>query len=86
MLNTEYSSYSSNANSISVVNGGESMNNFVSIEQIPLVLQVKDLQKVLSVSHNTAYALIRSGAIRSIRVGRKYIIPKDAVINYLSQN
>ena len=62
------------------------MNNFVSIEQIPLVLQVKDLQKVLSVSHNTAYALIRSGAIRSIRVGRKYIIPKDAVINYLSQN
>ncbi|MBE6924574.1 MAG: helix-turn-helix domain-containing protein [Ruminococcaceae bacterium] len=62
------------------------MEYFVSFDQIPLVLNVKDLQKVLSVSHNTAYALIRSGAIRSIRTGRKYIIPKDAVIDYLSQN
>lgn len=62
------------------------MEYFVSFDQTPLVLNVKDLQKVLSVSHNTAYALIRSGAIRSIRTGRKYIIPKDAVIDYLSQN
>lgn len=61
------------------------MTNFVCLEQVPLVLQVKDLQKILSISHNTAYALIRSGEIRSIRVGRKYIIPKDAVVQYLTQ-
>jgi len=61
------------------------MTNFVCLEQVPLVLQVKDLQKILSISHNTAYALIRSGEIRSIRIGRKYIIPKDAVVQYLSQ-
>ena len=61
------------------------MNNFVCLEQVPLVLQVKDLQKILSIGHNTAYTLIRSGEIRSIRVGRKYIIPKDAVVQYLTQ-
>lgn len=61
------------------------MTNFVCLEQVPLVLQVKDLQNILSISHNTAYALIRSGEIRSIRVGRKYIIPKDAVVQYLTQ-
>lgn len=62
------------------------MNNIVCFEQLPLTLRVKDLQHVLSISHNTAYALVRSGVIRSIRVGRNYIIPKDAVIKYLSQN
>ena len=61
------------------------MTNFVCLEQVPLVLQVKDLQNILSISHNTAYALIRSGEIRSISVGRKYIIPKDAVVQYLTQ-
>ena len=40
--------------------------------------------KVLSVSHNTAYALVRSGQIRSVRMGRSYRIPKDAVIEYLN--
>lgn len=62
------------------------MNNIVCFEQLPLILRVKDLQKILSISHNTAYALVRSGAIHSIRIGRNYIIPKDAVMKYLSQN
>ena len=55
-----------------------------SFDNLPLVLHVKDLMKVLSVSHNTAYALVRSGQIRSVRMGRSYRIPKDAVIEYLN--
>ena len=54
-----------------------------SFDKLPLVLHVKDLAKVLSVSHNTAYALVRSGQIRSIRIGRTYRIPRDAVEEYL---
>ena len=56
-----------------------------SFENLPLVLHVKDLAEVLSISQNTAYALVRSGQIRSIRTGRTYHIPKDALIEYLSQ-
>lgn len=59
------------------------MDNAIFFEQLPLVLHVKDLPKILSVSHNTAYNLVRSGQIHSIRVGRNYLIPKDAVANYL---
>lgn len=55
----------------------------ILLEELPLVLHVKDLPKILSVSHNTAYNLIRSGEIRSIRVGRNYLIPRDAVADYL---
>ena len=59
---------------------------FTSFENLPLVLHVKDLAEVLSISQNTAYALVRSGQIRSIRTGRTYRIPKDAVIEYLNKS
>ena len=57
-----------------------------SFENLPLVLRVKDLANVLSISQNTAYALVRSGQIRSFRTGRTYRIPKDAVIEYLNKS
>ena len=57
-----------------------------SFENLPVVLQVKDLAEILSISQNTAYALVRSGQIRSIRTGRTYRIPKDAIIEYLNKS
>lgn len=62
------------------------MDVITSFENLPLVLHVKDLANVLSVSQNTAYALVRSGQIRSVRTGRTYRIPKDAVIEYLNKS
>ena len=62
------------------------MTIITSFENLPLVLHVKDLANVLSVSQNTAYALVRSGQIRSVRTGRTYRIPKDAVIEYLNKS
>ena len=61
------------------------MTPITSYSDLPLVLHVKDLAKVLSISQNTAYALVRSGQIRSIRTGRIYRIPKDALIEYLNK-
>ena len=52
-------------------------------ENLPKVLHVKDLAEILSVSHNTAYNLVRSGQIRSIRIGRTYRIPREAVDEFL---
>ena len=55
----------------------------IKTENIPQILHVKDLQVLLSISHNTAYELVRSGKIRSVRIGRTYKIPLDAVNEYL---
>lgn len=52
----------------------------------PVVIQVKDLVPLLLISHNTAYELVRSGQIRSIRIGRSYRIPREAVTEYLSKH
>ena len=57
-----------------------------SFENLPLVLYVKDIAEILSISQNTAYALVRSGQIRSVRTGRTYRIPKDALIEYLNKS
>lgn len=51
--------------------------------KLPKVLHVKDLAEVLSVSQNTAYNLVRSGQIRSIRIGRAYRIPREAIDEFL---
>lgn len=55
-----------------------------NLTNYPPVLSVKQVAEILSVSQNTAYALIRSKQIHSIRVGRSYRIPLDAVIKYLN--
>ena len=54
-----------------------------TIQDLPLVLKVKDIMDLLAVSHNTAYDLVRSGQIKSIKVGKTYRIPRAAVEEYL---
>ena len=54
------------------------------LNKYPPVLCVKQVAEILSISHNTAYTLVRSGQIHSIRVGRSYRIPLDGVIKYLN--
>ena len=54
-----------------------------SIEELPLALRVEDLMPILDIGRNTAYALVRSGKIHSVRVGRQLRIPRDALIEFL---
>lgn len=56
-----------------------------SFDDLPLTLQVEELIPVLGIGRNTAYDLVRSGQIRSIRIGRQLRIPKDAVLDFLTQ-
>lgn len=60
-------------------------NKYCSFDDLPLTLRVEDLMPILKIGRNTAYELVRSGQIRSIRIGRQLRIPKDAVQEYLSR-
>ncbi|MBR3570845.1 MAG: helix-turn-helix domain-containing protein [Oscillibacter sp.] len=57
---------------------------FRSLDDLPLVLRAEDLMPVLDIGRNTAYELVRSGQIRSVRVGRKLRVPKQAVEEFLA--
>lgn len=60
-------------------------NKYRTYEDLPLTMRVEDLMPVLRIGRNAAYELVRSGKIRSIRVGRSIRIPREAVIDYLTQ-
>lgn len=62
------------------------MNKLECVEELPLVLRVEDLIPLLSIGRNTAYDLVRSGQIRSIKIGRCYRIPREAVTEYLTKS
>ncbi|MBQ1794518.1 MAG: helix-turn-helix domain-containing protein [Treponema sp.] len=48
------------------------------------VITVKELAEQLKIGRDSAYALVRSGQIYSLRIGRQIRIPKTAVDLYLS--
>ena len=55
-----------------------------SQDVVTKVLKVEDLAHMLSIGRNTAYELVRSGKIRSVKIGRSYRIPYSAVEDYLN--
>lgn len=58
--------------------------NYCSANDLPLILKIDDLMEILEIGRNTAYELIRSGRVYSIRVGNQIRIPKQAVLTFLA--
>ena len=57
--------------------------SFRSTEEIPLILRVEDLMPILGIGRSAAYALVRSGQIQPIRVGRQIRIAKHELLRFL---
>lgn len=49
----------------------------------PLVYVPQDIERLLCLSKNSVNALLRSGQLRSIRYGRKWLIPRSALEDFL---
>ena len=59
-------------------------NKYCSLDDLPMTLRVEELMPILGIGRNTAYELVRSGRLRSIRVGRQIRIPKAEVLRFLN--
>ena len=59
-------------------------NKYRNLHDLPMTLRVEELMPILGIGRNTAYELIRSGQIRSIRIGRQIRIPRDALLEFLN--
>ena len=57
-----------------------------SYDELPLTLRVEDLMPILGIGRNTAYELVRSKQIFSVKIGRQLQIPKQALIDYLTSS
>ena len=58
-------------------------NKYRDLHDLPVTLRVEELMPILGIGRNTAYEVIRSGQIRSIRIGRQIRIPRDALLEFL---
>lgn len=58
-------------------------NKYRDPHELPVTLRVEDLMSLLGIGRNTAYELIRSGQIRSVRIGRQIRIPREALLEFL---
>lgn len=50
------------------------------------VYTVSEIMSILDISHCTAYALIKSGQFKSVKVGKGYRISKKSFDNWLNEN
>ncbi len=57
-----------------------------SFDDLPFTLRVEELMPILGIGRNTAYELVRSGQIRSIRIGKQIRIPKESLRLFLESN
>ena len=54
-----------------------------SIGDLPLILQVADVQRLLGISKTSAYALVNSGDLPSVRIGRSFRVTRFALAKFL---
>lgn len=53
------------------------------LDTMPLMLTVEEVASVLRIGRNSAYDLVRAKGIRSVRIGRKIRVPREALKEYL---
>lgn len=61
------------------------MQNSQLFQNYPDIVTHSDLCNMLNISKNSAYHLLKSGQIEHIKMGRKYLIIKSSIANYVSQ-
>lgn len=55
-------------------------------DELPMVLSIEDICKILCIGKNSAYTLIRAGHIKHFRVGRQIRITKSALLEYINHS
>ncbi len=56
-----------------------------STEKKRLTLDVVEAAQLLGLGRNTTYTLVRSGRLRSVRIGRRLVIPRSEVDAFLER-
>ena len=51
----------------------------------PDIVTVPQVMKMLGIGRNAVYKLLQANEIRHRRIGRRYIIPKQAVIEFINK-
>lgn len=59
-------------------------NSIDIFKDYPDVITIDDLQSMLHIGRNTAYKMLQDNIIKTLKIGKKYIIPKTSVVNFVT--
>ena len=54
-------------------------------EDLPLLLAIDDVCAVLRIGRSSAYELLHSGQLKSVRIGKQYRVPRHVMIQFLAE-
>jgi excisionase family DNA binding protein len=55
------------------------------LNHYPDVLSVKEVSEILRIGKNSTYALLSNKDIASRRIGKRFLIPKKCLIDFLNE-
>ena len=57
---------------------------YTNIEDLPLTLKAREAAQVLRISKSKVYELAQSKSIPAIRIGKRVVIPRDKLIQWMN--
>ena len=63
--------------------GGNFLNTYQNYSDLPLMLSVPEVAKVLGISRAGAYELVRADSFPKIRIGNRIVVPRDKFIAWI---
>ena len=56
---------------------------YTSLEQLPITLKAEEVARVLGISRANAYVLMHSADFPTLRIGKRMVVPKDKLIEWI---
>ncbi|MCC8082563.1 MAG: helix-turn-helix domain-containing protein [Lachnospiraceae bacterium] len=60
------------------------MQNSRYLKDYPDVLTPEEVMTILGIGKNSTYKLLQTGELKSIKIGKKYRIPKKYLLQYIN--
>ena len=57
---------------------------YTSLEQLPITLKAEEVAQVLGISRANAYVLMHSADFPTLRIGKRMVVPKDKLIEWIN--
>lgn len=61
------------------------MTNYTSLEQLPITLSANQVAQVLGISRANAYTLMHSKGFPTIQIGKRMVVPKNKLIEWMER-
>lgn len=61
------------------------MTNYTSMEQLPVTLSANQVAQVLGISRANAYTLMHSKGFPTIQIGKRMVVPKNKLIEWMER-